>query len=294
VWVLKVGFYPQYFTEMVPPLAIAFGAVVPSAAERWAGRTLPAWIWIATGLALGAVFVTARLLDLSTLVYLTSPGLLLAAAVAWSAGRRAEAAGALAAVAILVLVGHSPAFPGARVVKAAAVLAAFAVAVWAADRGGRLARWDFVLVALAAGAAVYSVQRAGQLLSVSYQCVWPPDLVTPVAATIREHTHPGQEVMSGAVAWDFEADRRPFRLISHPLKFLARVEPWEEAEVERGMATAPPAIVVLDGYTELTFGRVFEPLTDVVKQQYDLLGSWEGGRHLVQVFRLRAPAPAAP
>jgi hypothetical protein len=60
------------------------------------------------------------------------------------------------------------------------------------------------------------------------------------------------------------------------------------------MATAPPAIVVLDGYTELTFGRVYEPLTEVVKQQYDLLGSWEGGRHLVQVFRLRAPAPAAP
>ena len=111
---------------------------------------------------------------------------------------------------------------------------------------------------------------------------------------IREHTQAGEEVMSGAVAWDFEADRRPFRLISHPLKFLARVEPWEEAEVEQGMATAPPAVVVLDGYTELTFGRVFEPLTDVLKQQYDLLGTWEGGRHPVRVFRLRAPASAAP
>jgi 4-amino-4-deoxy-L-arabinose transferase-like glycosyltransferase len=297
VWVLKVGFYPQYFTEMIPPLAIAFGAVVPSAAERWAGRTLPAWIWIAAGLALGAVFLTARLLDLSALVYLTSPGLLLAAAVAWSAGRRAEAAGALAVlvlVLVLVLGGGSLSFPGAKVVKAAAALGALAIAVGVAQRSGRRARWDFALVALAAGAAVYSVQRAGRLLSVSYQCVWPPDLVTPVAAMIREHTQAGEEVMSGAVAWDFEADRRPFRLISHPLKFLARVEPWEEAEVEQGMATAPPAVVVLDGYTELTFGRVFQPLPDVLKQQYDLLGTWEGGRHPVRVFRLRAPAPAAP
>lgn len=292
VWVLKVGFYPQYFTEMVPPLAIAFGAVVPASAERWAGRQLPAWIWVLVGLALAAVFLTARLGGLSSLVYLGAPGLLLAGAAALAAGKRAEAAGALGAVAVLVLAGESPPFPAARVVKVAVAFGAFSVAVWVAGRSGRFRRWDFVLVALASGAAVFSFQRAGRLLSVAYQCVWPPHLLGPVASLIRDQTRPGDEVMSGAVAWEFEAGRRPFRRISHPLKFLARSEPWEEREVERGMATAPPAIVVLDGYTERTFGRVFEPLPDVLRQRYDLLGTWQGARHPVQLFRLKARTPA--
>jgi hypothetical protein len=93
--------------------------------------------------------------------------------------------------------------------------------------------------------------------------------------------------MSGAVVWAFEANRRPFLLIAHPLKFLAGVAAADRAEVERGMATQPPGIIVLDGYTERTFGKAVPTLSELLKEAYEPIARWEGGRHPLQVYRRR-------
>ena len=129
------------------------------------------------------------------------------------------------------------------------------------------------------------MQRAGRELDVSYQCVWPPALLNPVASAIRTHSAPGDAVMSGAVSWEFEADRRPFLRVSHPLKFLARRRPDEQAEVEHGIVATPPRIVVLDGYTERTYGKVLPGLSELIQREYTPIGRWEGARHPVQVFQ---------
>ena len=284
-WTFKLGFYPQYFTEMVPPLAIAFGAVVPSAAERWAGRELPPLFWIGIGLLLAGVFAGARAVELSTLTYLVTPALLLAGGAAFAGRKRTEVAVALGVVALLAILGVAPRFPGATVAKAAAALAAFAIALGLVRRIGRGYTYDFFVVALSSGAAILSMQRAGRVLDVSYQCVWPFDLLAPVANAIRAHSAPGDAVMSGAVSWEFEADRRPFLRVSHPLKFLARRRPDEQAEVEHGIIATPPGIVVLDGYTERTYGKVLPNLGELIQREYTLIERWEGGRYPVQLFR---------
>jgi hypothetical protein len=291
-WTFKLGFYPQYFTEMVPPLAIAFGAVVPCAASRWAGRELPSRLWIAIGLLLAGVFASARAAELSTLTYLVTPPLLLAGAAAFAARKRTEVAWALGVVGLLGLVGAAPRFPGATAVKAAAALTAFGVALLIVRRIDRARVYDFAVVAFAAGAAVVSMQRAGRELDVSYQCVWPPELLEPVADAIRAHSAPGDAVMSGAVSWEFEADRRPFLRVSHPLKFLARRRADEQAAVEHGIGATPPRIVVLDGYTERTYGKVLPALAEIIRRDYTAVGRWEGARHPVQVFRRSSAAPA--
>jgi hypothetical protein len=286
-WAFTLGFYPQYFTELVPPLAIAFGVAVPRAVERWAGRPLPAWLWVTAGLVLAASFAAGRAIELSTLVYLTTPALLLALGVAVVARRGGAAMVALGMLAAVIGVGFLPAMPGATAIKGAAGFTALAVAVVAVRQAGRPASLDFLVMTLAAGAAVLSMQRAGRVLSVSYQCVWPPDLLEPVATLIRQQSRPDETVMSGAVVWAFEAGRRPFLLISHPLKFLARHVPQERAEIEAGLATVPPKIVVLDGYTERTFGKVVPTLTRLLEQGYEPLGTWEGGRHPVRLYRAK-------
>ena len=284
-WTFKLGFYPQYFTEMVPPLAIGFGAVVPAATERWAGRELPGLLWLVIGLVLAGVFVSARVAELSTLNYLLTPPLLLAGGAAFVAGRRVEVGGALGAIALLALLGIVPPFPGDTAAKGVAALAALGAAILIVQRVRRSGMHEFIVVALAAGAAVLSMQRAGRELDVRYQCVWPPDLLEPVADAIRVHSAPVDQVMSGAVSWEFEADRHPFLRVSHPLKFLARRRPDEQAEIEHGIVATPPRIIVLDGYTERTYGKVLPNLEELVRRNYTPVGRWEGARHPVQVFR---------
>jgi len=65
----------------------------------------------------------------------------------------------------------------------------------------------------------------------------------------------------------------------------------EPARLARELATAPPRFVVLDGYTERTYGLLLPQLGATLAERYQLVANLPGFHFPVQVYRLREPAP---
>ncbi len=300
VWFAKLGFYPQYFTEFVPPLCLIAGAVVADAARRWApGGTALAWL-AALILALGLAFLAGRYLDLNRPVYLAIAciALLLPAALA----RGALRPWALVALGAALLAGAAaaggPLLPRSLrgAVNLGVGLVVFVATIGVAARAlgptGRVI--GFAVAVLVGAGALLSFDAAGGLMRLSYQCVWPPWLVGPVAKAIERESAPQDEVLSGAVVWALAAHRHPFLKISHPLGLLADFDQEERAKIEAGLARRPPRIVVLDGYTEKTFGRRLPELEALIARSYREVASFDGARFPVRVYRLEAGSAGGP
>jgi hypothetical protein len=134
---------------------------------------------------------------------------------------------------------------------------------------------------------MFSFGAASRVVRPDYETPWSPESVQKVAAYIRTHSGPADEVMSGAVIWAFQADRRPFGTISHPLTFALKPSANELSHLKHHWASRLPSFVVLDGFTERTFAVVLPDLTEVLESRYILADSAIGSRYPVLVYSLR-------
>ena len=107
-------------------------------------------------------------------------------------------------------------------------------------------------------------------------------------------TPPGEEeVLWGAVFGEFEAGRKPFMNITHPLGFLEGMPDETVHRIMQRLAERPPRLIILDGYTERTYLRHVESLKRLVAESYDLVGEVSGSRYPVKVYALREQLAAA-
>jgi 4-amino-4-deoxy-L-arabinose transferase-like glycosyltransferase len=298
-WVYVFGFYPQYFTEFLPPLAILLGAVVSAAADEWLP---PGRAGLAFGLALvamAAAFVAGeRGIVVPTPVYILSAALLLGAA---GMGRAALARWSIAAGVAIVAAGAgfaltavAPSDAG-RALRVLALLLALAAAFFAAvpGRPGRAERLAFALLVILGGSALLAYDYSGHRIGVSYYCVWPRSVLGEVASRVRSTSDSTDEVLSGGVIWALEADRHPFLNISHPLSYLDGLTPEERTVIERGLAKRAPRLILLDGYTERTILADSAARKRLLGDRYQAAGLVTGGRFPVRLFVLRAGADGA-
>lgn len=300
-WSLHRGFFPQYAEEFIPPLAILLASVTVELLARWGFDR--AFGPAAAGLgayALGAflLFHFAPRLDLPSYLYFVAPALALAWLQLAGAGRTARwlaLAGGVAAW--LGLVEVVPGLPVAllKLLKLATVPGLLAAA-WLVSRRqpppGRDAA-AFAGVALMVAALGWSYAGAGRRLHRDYETVWSPAAVREIAGSLRSRGRPGDEVVSGAVIWEFNAGLLPFERISHPLQFLFGLTPPESAGLGRQLAASPPAFIVLDGYTEQTYGAVVPGFDRFLRERYALVDSAGPADYPVRLFERRAAAQAA-
>lgn len=302
-WTLDRGFFPAYFVELVPPLAILTAMVVVEGWERLRDPRGENDLRIATGLLAVPVGVLALgLVGLPTLhrplYFALAVGLLGALCLPVSTwGRR------LAVVAIPLGIGLATVViatlppPPLRWLTYAAAAAATYGAVLATARvrfRGDLAIGFLALSALVSAAAVW-VSDTGGAVDRRFDGVWSPEAVRAVSSVLRERGDAGDQVMSGAVIWEFEAGLRPFGLRSHPLS-LRLPGPRDRADPIRAQfEAAPPRFVVLDGYTEQSYGRLLPDLESAVERRYTMrLEVADGVRHRVRVYELtEAPSAAS-
>lgn len=123
----------------------------------------------------------------------------------------------------------------------------------------------------------------------SFDCNWPISTLRQVAASIEFHAAPSDTVMSGAVIWEFEAHRRPFGNVSHPLAFRERVDPGSTEQLTAEFFRNPPKIVILDGVTEETHFRAIPLLERSLQTDYVFSTEVHGGTHPVRVL-VRRPS----
>jgi hypothetical protein len=92
--------------------------------------------------------------------------------------------------------------------------------------------------------------------------------------------------MSGAVIWEFEAARRPFQLISHPLAFARGMSVQDQRVIKAVFDANPPKVIILDGVTELTYLRNLSWLTERLGVTYRLQLEAGPGYFPVKVYQL--------
>ncbi len=299
-WALHRGFFPQYTEEFLPPLSILAGAVAADLFRlSLPGERLgPAFALLAAYLV--AAFAASRAAgsDLPAYVCFLVPALGLSLAQLAAEGRvRAWAILAAAVLALLLLASPPVGAPVflRRVLKLATIPVALA-GTWAAARRAERLRSRFPAFCACTGLVAvlgWSSSRAGAVMDLKYETVWPPEAVRTVADLIRRESSDADRVLSGAVIWELEAGRRPFANVSHPLGLGADATPGFVARLSRELVSGPPRFVVLDGYTEKTYGILFKNLPETLSARYRLVLDLPGANYPVRVYRLREPGPAS-
>jgi hypothetical protein len=147
------------------------------------------------------------------------------------------------------------------------------------------------LVSLGAAAGI-SLDVVSQSRGLRFESIWTPRVVDEIADSLRRRGQQTDEVLSGAVMWEFHAGLQPFQRITHPLKFEFGLSAARSDTLTELIRTRPPKFIVFDGYTEKTYGAVVPALADMVKDHYQLVVSLPGGRYPVQLYQLRPAEPA--
>ena len=295
-WTVYRGFFPEYAVELVPPLAIIFGLVLAEFSQRFESGPLLRWaILLVTAYAL-VVYLAfpPETVGIPRYLYFAIPPLALAPP--WNSGKRGSRwwpALALVGLAVLVQPRGLP-YAVRSGLKAIAVVG-LVVGGWAAartqqspgrPRPGLLAYAGLVLLGATVGVAF---DVASHSVGLRFGSVWPQSTVREIAAELRRRGRETDEVLSGAVIWEYQAGLQPFARLTHPLKFEFGITPREAEALTRRLRTTPPRFVVFDGYTERTYGRVLPVLADVVKDRYELVATAAGGEFPVRLYQLREP-----
>jgi len=299
-WAMHRGFFPQYTEEFLPPLCVLAGAVVVELLDVSVPRARTGPVLGLLALYLGTAFALGRLrgTDVPSYVWFLVPALGLALAqLAPEGGIRRWTLLASATLLLLLLASAGLGAPMIvrKALKLALIPTVLAGVYLASSPGGpRRSRFQaFCVTAAIAAALGYSSGRAGAAMDLGYETVWPPETVRTVAALIGRSSGEDDRVMSGAVIWELEAGKRPFANISHPLGFR-RGGPQALAErLELELHNVPPRFVVLDGYTERTYGLLLPDLLQTLAVRYRLVLDVPGARYPVRVYQLQGPSGAS-
>lgn len=295
-WTLQRGYFQAYFLEFLPPLSILTAAAATDNLRRIRGRPADAKdlgliIILLAVFALIHAFAKTPMLSRSLYVTLTATMLAVFYLVTKADFRRWIRA--LAIVAGLTVAGVLVGPPLSGIVAGLFYLVlgvcVFGVLLTATPpNSGRLVHRGsaFVIYSLLVSSLVLTLVVSAARVNSTYLTSWSPDTVKQVAEFIRQTTPSRAEVLSGAVIWEFQADRRPYRNVSHPLSFRRGVFRGQRAKMREALAVAPPEVIVLDGYTEQTYLAAFPEIQSLLDLRYELVKVIHGSRFPVKIYRL--------
>lgn len=299
-YTLKRGFFPAYFTEFVPSLALLSGFTLTAALRRLEGDSPSRNFLAVVGVLAVAFFLLQKVIPVPTLhrpVYFAVPTTLLG--LYWLFLPRTRVRAGLVAAAAVALITMAAIGIGAFVhplLKYGMYLGVIPVAVaalWffatAPQQRNLTGLTAFSVLALSLGALAYSLDVEAKRIGRGFAGVWETGTISRVSRYLREAAEPGMVVMSGAVIWEYEADLDPFMGISHPLGIMGGLSPGRRERMERTLQTNPPAFIIVDGFTEVTYLRQLPGLRATIDERYTLGLSVPGTRFgtPVEVFRLR-------
>ncbi len=298
-WAAYRGFFHEYAIELLPPLVVIFGFVVFELGRGWQLGPLPGWGVLALVAGAVTVLIASHLgiIQVPRFMYLAIVPLILGRP--WLTRKGSSRWWPIAAVAGVLVLALPLGLPAGvhRVLKVIAVTGLI-LGGWAAARTHQapgqprlslLAYSGLVLLGAAAGL----LDAMGHPKRLRPGGAWLPSAVQQIADTLRRRGQETDEVISGGVIWEFQANRQPFQRITHPLRFEFGIGPDEAAALTDRVKERPPKFIVFDGYTERTYGAVLPALAQIVSDRYELVVTVPGGRYTVRLYELRQ-AEASP
>ena len=275
------GFFIDYSREFLPPLAIICAAWLRHSVQAFENqRTIATFVFWA--LCLGAVwFAVQSRFPIVGIGYLSSLAIAVFALGSFvndftSPARRVLFVSVLVMFVGVVLVSRQDPlkpFLSGFIPSVVTVVILYWLTWVLSERSARpsLPRYAlFVANSILMASFVVSISYSAQALGLRYDSAWSPETLKQVAGYLREHTQSGEEVMSGAVIWEFEAARRPFQLISHPLLFVRGISVEGQRAMKAAFDANPPKVIILDGLTEMTYLRNLSWLPERLGVKYRL------------------------
>jgi len=295
-WTLQRGFFIQYFEEFLPPLSILLAfVIIYSLSNSEIERNWFAPIAIVAFFLLVVFFFNRRVSDLQVrviLYFLITTLVLAYFYFSKELGLRrwfyALMTICIVAAVLLKLVSFS-----SYIIKLSLylILLTIVYSVLLRFSGLKLNRdlrkgLGFIAFSLLISSFVFSFAVSGQKMGLDFDCVWSPETVKETSDYIETNSQDNDEVMSGAVIWELESNRRPFMNQSHPLAYLAGISEEKTNKIKWHLDEHPPKFIVLDGYTERTYLRYINELQAIIDEKYELKRVFEGSRYPVKIYEL--------
>jgi 4-amino-4-deoxy-L-arabinose transferase-like glycosyltransferase len=295
------GFYIDYFREFLPPLSIIFSAwlrfSLPSLDKEGVLERL-----IIAGLCISAIFIFAE----SSFKFSLGAGVYACISVAifallyfartYESRRRWIVFILILSLTILIILATqlTPLKPYFAGIIPKLVVAGLIIVIPFALLGKKRSVMyrdyiRFATLSFALAAFVVSLTYSTKLLGLRYDSLWSPQSLESTSAYLRAHTKTTARVLSGAVIWELQAQRRPFLNVSHPIAFEKEITQTEKEILETAVTTEPPEVIILDGYTEKTYFRQIAWLNEFLHSKYQLVYSAGPARTSpVETYRLRS------
>jgi 4-amino-4-deoxy-L-arabinose transferase-like glycosyltransferase len=297
-WTASRGFFPEYAIELVPPLALLFAFAVFEAGRSWRVGPVPGSAVLVLGAGTWTILAASHLGAIQVPRFMYVAIVPLAMSWPWLREKgigRWALVGALVGLLVLPL-GLPSAWQ--RMIKLIAV-GGLVVVGWVAVRverapgQARLGPLPYLgLVALSVGAGMLAVIGGPERARPGGE--WTPSVVQEIADTLRRRGRATDEVISGGVIWEFQAGLEPFDRITHPLRFEFGMSLEDAAALADRLKARPPRFIILDGYTERSYGAVLPDLARIVSEGYDSVVTVRGGvgMYAVRLYELREGGPS--
>jgi len=291
------GYYIDYFREFLPPLIILFSAWlvgIDKAFERYSSLYTLVSMAILCALAVWAIQAAGLLYGKKFYALLTA--CCFAFFVHWkntktTKGRLLLSIGIGTVIVYLVAVYGTTTFTFLSGVVPSIVLLVviFTVPLLAPkdEFGDRLKAYPkFLALSILAITFMISMYVSATQFDLKYESIWSPESLKKVSAYLEHNTNQDEKVLSGAVIWEFQALRRPYLSISHPLALILGISDRNKAKFQKAVHNTPPVVVIIDGYTQKTYFKQFPWLEEFINNRYQLVADQGPAKYPIKIYRL--------
>jgi hypothetical protein len=145
----------------------------------------------------------------------------------------------------------------------------------------------FITFSILVSSFLLSFAVSGRNMGLDFDNVWSPETVREASDYIKVNSRENDEIISGAVIWELESDRKPFMNQTHPLGYESGMSEEKLKNIEWYLSKHKPRFIVLDGYTERTYLRHVNELQMIMDEKYQLKKVVNGSRYPVKIYELK-------
>ncbi|OGW16629.1 MAG: hypothetical protein A3G93_16510 [Nitrospinae bacterium RIFCSPLOWO2_12_FULL_45_22] len=293
-WILHRGFFTQYFGEFLPPLTIILAFVIFHSLSKLKIENNLGRNTITLALFLGIIFTLHQKIPYlpSSLYPLITISVLAILCFFQSLNIQKKSFMLMACIGILAVslirleLGSFIPYIARALSYSILVILLYSTIFIISGLKIRNAKWpSFITVSFIISAFAFSFALSGGSMGVAFDCNWSPATVRRVSNYIKMNARDNDQVMSGALIWEFESDRRPFMYQTHPLAYRPGISKEELKKMEEYLSEYPPRFIVLDGYTEQTYLRHVEKLQSIIDKKYELKKVFNGSQGPVRIYK---------